>query len=56
MIDAQTVQFRLKFDFVLFIYNSLNFYQFLKKSFSIDINGDVAQKTFVALKCMYRIE
>ena len=44
MIDAHTVQFRLNFDFELFIYNSLNFYEFLKKSFSIDVNGDVAQQ------------
>ena len=38
-IDAHTVQLRLKFDFSLFIYNSLNFFEFLQKSFSIDVNG-----------------
>ena len=43
MIDAHTVQFRLKFDFALFIYHSLNFYQFLKKSFFDYVNGDVVQ-------------
>ena len=46
MIDAHTVQFRLKFDFILFIYNSFNFYEFKNKKhlFSIDVIDDVAEK------------
>ena len=44
MIDSHTVQFRLEFYFAFFIYTSLNFYQFFKKLFNIDINGEVAQK------------
>ena len=44
--DGPTVQFRLKFDLTLFIYmnHSLNSYQYLRSYFSIDVNGDVAQK------------
>ena len=44
--DRYTNCTRLKFDFALFIYHSLNFYQFLKKViFSLmSMVGDVDQK------------
>ena len=41
---THTVQFRFKLNFALFLYHSLNFCKFLKKSFSIEVIGDVAQK------------
>ena len=44
MIGAYTVQFILKFDFAFFIYHCSKFDKFLKKSFPIDFNSDVAQK------------
>ena len=66
MIDAPTVQFKFKFEFALYINNSLNFNNILKKSFfpltsmvtfSKKCKKNLAFffKTFAALKCMYRI-
>ena len=46
MINAHILQFRLKFDYALFIIQQFKLLQnFEKKNhFSIDVNGDVAQK------------